>query len=56
MASSKFTVGPRRYNATSLSPQAGKGSVDPKGYNDRDARAKVKQQMLRDQIKKRKGK
>lgn len=56
MASSKFTVGPRRYNATSMSPQAGAGSVNPKGYKDRDAKARVKQQMLKDQLKKRKGK
>ena len=56
MASSKFTVGPRRYNATSMSPQAGKGSVNPNGYRERDMRAKVKQKMLKDQLMKRKGK
>lgn len=56
MVSSKFTVGPRRYNATSMSPQAGKGSVNPNGYRERDMRAKVKQKMLKDQLMKRKGK
>jgi len=55
MASDKFRVGPRRYNATSMSPQAGAGSVNPKGYKDRDMRAQVKRKMLQDQLKKRKG-
>lgn len=55
MALNKFKTGPRRYNATSLSPQAGKGSVNPKGYKERDMRAQVKQKMLRDQLN-RKGK
>ncbi len=55
MAMNKFKQGPRRYNATSLSPQAGAGSVNPAGYKERDNKAKVKQKMLRDQLK-RKGK
>lgn len=50
---SKFRVGARRYNATSMSPQAGKGSVDPQGYKERDNRAKVKRKMLQDMMKRR---
>ena len=56
MAGDKFRVGPRRYNATSMSPQAGKGSVNPKGYRERDMQAQVKRKMLNDQLAKRKGK
>lgn len=53
MASTKFTVGPRVYNGGSYSPHVGKGSVDKQGYKERDTRAKLKRQMLQDQLKKR---
>lgn len=56
MASSKFTVGPRVYNGSSMSPHAGKGAVNPNGYKQRDMRAKLKRQMLEDQLRKRRGK
>lgn len=52
---SKYTVGAKIYGGTRMSPHVGKGSVDKAGYKARDARARMKQQVLRDQMN-RKGK
>lgn len=53
MTGDKFKVGAKVYNGNSMSPHAGSGNLDKGGYKQRDAKAKIKQQMLKDQIKKR---
>lgn len=50
--SSKFKVGARRYNGVSMAPQVGKGGVNKAGYNQRDTEARLKRQMLQDQLRK----
>lgn len=42
----KYSVGSRIYKGFSSSPNFGKGSVNPKGYQDREKRAMVKRRLL----------
>lgn len=49
----KASMGNRVYNGVSPSPTVGK--LNPKGFNERDARAKTKRELLMKQISKGRG-
>lgn len=48
-----YAVGNRVYNGSSPSPHAGKGGVNPAGYQTRENMANVKRQQLMNMIKNR---
>lgn len=52
----KAAVGARVYQGTQPSPQYGKGGLNPGGFSIRDNKAKVKRNLLENQIKKLGGK
>lgn len=52
-SANKFAVGNRTYNGMSPSPQAGKGGLNPKGFAERETRARAKRRLLTSQLGKR---